>query len=479
MVAGWIERLGEAIERHCGPRPALLAAVSGGGDSVALLHGLVALREPLGLSLTVGHLDHGLRDQSAAEAAFVGRLGLESGLLVLRESADVAAVAAREGLNLEEAARRCRYAMLDDAARAVGAGAIVTAHTADDQAESLLMHLLRGAGLDGLSGMRAYGPSPLPGRETPLLRPLLSSRREELRAWLREGDHEWLEDASNEDPGRFRARLRGTIIPVLEREQPALVERLLATAETIGVDLAYLERATEESWTKIVERRGESLRLDRAAFLALDEAIRRRLLRRAFFTLRPQARDLSHAQVAHALEVAAGASDRRAVLPGGLFLFVEPDVLWVGSRPGRRHHPLIEREISLPDTGRQVAAGLEIEIDEVGRGALPDDWTEHDRAIALLDAAALKPPLRLRPPERGDRWTPLGMAGREPSLRGWMARHGVPVAIRDRVPLLVDGTDRILWVVGWEIAERARVRDTSRRLLRIRVERHGDGDDES
>lgn len=472
MVAGWIERLGEAIERYCGPRPTLLAAVSGGGDSVALLHGLVALREPLGLSLTVGHLDHGLRDESVQEAAFVGRLGLDLGLMVLRERADVAAVAQREGLNLEEAARRCRYEMLDDAARAVGAEAIVTAHTADDQAESMLMHLLRGAGLDGLRGMRAFGSSPLPERDTSLLRPLLSTRREELRDWLREGDHRWHEDPSNEDRGRFRARLRETIIPMLEREQPSLVERLLATTETIGVDLAYLERATDEAWSKLVERRDASLRLDRKPFLTLDEAIRRRLLRRAFFTLRPQARDLSHAQVANAVEIATGASDRRAVLPGGLFLFVEPDALWMGSSPGRRHHPLLERVIALPEEGRRQEAGLEIEVEAVDRAALPDDWAEHDRAVAFLDGAAIEPPLQLRPPARGDRWTPLGMETRDLSLRGWMARRGIPVAIRDHVPLLVDASGRILWVVGWEIAEPARVRDDSLRLLRIRVERH-------
>ncbi len=249
-AAAWIETLRATIEGWPGAGSSLVVAVSGGSDSVALLHGLAALRDALGLRLVVAHLDHALRPDSTLDAAFVGRLALALGLPCLRERRDIPALLARRGGNLEEVARRERYAMLEEAARAVRADAIALAHTADDQAETLLMHLLRGAGLDGLKGMTSRARSPLPDATAPLFRPLLGVERVTLQTWLCGNGLAWREDPTNQDTSRFRSRLRHTLIPLLEREQPHLRAHLARSAHLLAGEHEWLDAETDASLGK-------------------------------------------------------------------------------------------------------------------------------------------------------------------------------------------------------------------------------------
>ncbi|MDQ4075264.1 MAG: tRNA lysidine(34) synthetase TilS [Chloroflexota bacterium] len=465
-----MERLCEEVEAGPGAGSRLVVAVSGGSDSVALLYGLVALREPLGLQLVVAHLDHALRPESAEDAAFVGQLALSLDVQCLRERRDVRALAEAEGRNLEEMARHVRYEMLEAAAQAVEADAIVLAHTADDQAETLLMHLLRGAGLDGLKGMMPRAPSPIPGATTPLFRPLLRVERATLREWLRENGIPWHEDVSNLDISRFRSRLRYHVIRLLEQEQPHLRSHLATTAHLLAADYTWLEEETEAAWQQLAEVDEGSVRMERGTFLALPLALQRRVIRRAFFHLRPTARDLSFEQVEQALDIAArGESGARATLPTHLFLIVEYNNLWIAEEVQHPELPTLEHPLMLPKEGEVQAEELHITVKQVGREAIPGDWTKFPSTTALLDVSDVKWPLRLRPPEPGDRWAPLGMDGQTVDLRDWLAKHKVPPSHRDRIPLLVDAEGEILWVVGWQVGHPARVRPSSERLLQITV----------
>ncbi|MGH2542373.1 MAG: tRNA lysidine(34) synthetase TilS [Ardenticatenaceae bacterium] len=466
--ARWLDVLRAEVIAGPGAGSVLVVAVSGGGDSVALLHGLVALRDELELRLVPAHLDHALRPESADDAAFVGQLALDLRVQSLRERRDVAGLAESLGDNLEEVARRERYEMLESAAQAVRADAIVLAHTADDQAETVLMHLLRGAGLDGLKGMTPLSPSPLPGATTPLFRPLLQVERATLREWLREHGLPWREDVTNLDTSRFRSRLRHEVLPLLERERPNLTAHLARTAHLLAADHGYLEAETAAAWQQIASMREEAVQLHRGAFLALPISLQRRLLRRAFFVLHPTARDLSFEQVEHALDIAArGESGARATLPGQLFLAVQHDSLWIGAEPDLSTAPSLTIVVTLPDAGTLEAEGLAVRLEEVGREAIPEDWSHMPLTTALLDATALRSPLRLRAPQPGDRWQPLGMNGQEVDLRDWLAKHRIPPAQRAAVPLLVDADEHILWVVGYQVGHVARVRPDSERLLRI------------
>lgn len=455
-----------------GAHSTLLVAVSGGGDSLALLHGLATLRPRLALQLVVAHLDHSLRPESAADAAFVGRVAQQLGLLCLRERRPVAALAEAAGQNLENQARQERYAMLEEAAQAVGADAIALAHTADDQAETLLMHLLRGAGLDGLKGMTPLSPSPLPHATAPLFRPLLRVERATLRRWLEAQGLAWREDPTNALPNRLRNRIRHQLLPLLEEERPGVHRRLAQSAHLLATDHAFLEQASEQAWSQVATREGQTIRLARAPFLAQPVTLQRRLLRRAFFTLHPQARDLSFEQVEVARHLAAeGAQGSRATLPRHLFLFVEDAALWIGREIGQGSQPLLTERLPLPLPGEVEGGGLRVTVTEVGREVIPARWEALPLTTTLLDRARVQAPLTLRPPQAGDRWAPLGMGGQQVDLQGWMAKKKVPAGWRERLPLLVDGSERILWVVGWQGGEQARIRPESQQLLQIAVQK--------
>src|SRR5690242_15110353 len=215
-------------------------AVSGGADSVALLLLLLELREKLGVVLSVVHFNHKLRGKASdADEKFVAKLAAKHGLEFHSTSADVAKKAKKERANLEDAGRRARYGYFRSL---VGSGVcthIAVAHTADDQAETVLAHILRGTGLAGLGGIH-----PVAG---PVFRPLLNIRRAELRAYLRRKKQSWREDATNRDTKRLRARIRKKLLPLLEKQfQPAVVEHLTTLAHLAREDEAFFEALLRE-----------------------------------------------------------------------------------------------------------------------------------------------------------------------------------------------------------------------------------------
>ncbi|MFI5274135.1 MAG: tRNA lysidine(34) synthetase TilS, partial [Ktedonobacterales bacterium] len=301
------------------PGATVVAAVSGGADSLCLLGALHALARrgvpsAPGLIVVV-HLDHGLRGADGAEdAAFVVAFARERGLECVVERADVAAVARREHRSIEDAARQVRYAFLRRVARDMHAERIVTGHTRDDQAETVLMRLLRGSGISGLAGM-----APLAGD---IARPLLAVPRAETGAYC--AAHGWQprHDATNDDTAAHRNRLRHVLLPALERENPRLRETLARNAALIGADAAYLDARAAEAWAPAVTAESEAaIVFDLAVFRALAPALRHRLLREAQRRLaglesQVEARHLAAADAF----VVRGTNGTSNELPGGLRL---------------------------------------------------------------------------------------------------------------------------------------------------------------
>jgi len=210
-------------------------AVSGGADSVALFLLLLELREKLGMVLSVVHFNHKLRGKASdADEQFVANLGAKYGLELHCASADVAKKAKKERANLEDAARRARYEYFRSLVDSGACHRIAVAHSADDQAETVLAHILRGTGLAGLGGIHPVAH--------PVFRPLLTIRRAELRAYLRRKKQSWREDVTNRDTKRLRARIRKRLLPLLEKQfQPAIVEHLATLASLAREDEAALQ----------------------------------------------------------------------------------------------------------------------------------------------------------------------------------------------------------------------------------------------
>jgi len=228
-------------------------AVSGGADSVALLLLLLELRKELGNVLSVVHFNHKLRGKaSETDEKVVAKLAAKHGLEFHSASAEVAKKAKKEQANLEDAARRARYEYFRSLVDSGVCTRIAVAHTADDQAETVLAHILRGTGLAGLGGIHPVAGS--------VFRPLLNVRRTELRDYLRRKKQNWREDATNRDTKRLRARIRKKLLPLLEKQfQPAIVEHLATLAELAREDEAFLDRVAEQRAAKAVQERDGGL----------------------------------------------------------------------------------------------------------------------------------------------------------------------------------------------------------------------------
>ena len=457
----------------------VVVAVSGGPDSLALLHILHTLRTHWDLTLIVAHLDHALRPTSREDAAFVGRIAAQLGLFCVRERQDVRAYAKAHRLSLEEAAREVRYQFLAQVARATQATAIATGHTADDQAETVLMHFLRGAGLSGLKGMLARSRLVLPPREpdTPaeppvdLVRPLLFTPRRDIEAYLeRKGLHP-VQDETNFDTAFHRNRLRHELLPLLEREyQPQLRTRLARTAETLAVDWDFIQQAVNTAWEQLAQIHPGSITFPRDAFLALHPALQRRLVRRALFTLRPLLRDVAWDHITNALFIAThGETGAQATLPGHLMLRREYDQIRIESAPVVQEWPQLSAPMTPPlDTNATFTIGdWTLTLRTIPRETLDVSPFENtDRWQAFLDANRIHFPVRLRTRQKGDRFHPLGMPG-DVNLADFLTAQKVPHAVRDALPLLVDANDRILWVAGVRISADAAVQETTTHILHL------------
>jgi tRNA(Ile)-lysidine synthase len=289
----------------------LVVGLSGGADSVALTAALAGLRRRRGFELVAAHLDHGLRPGSADDAAFCHALCASLGVPLRGGSGRVRARALREKGGLEQAARRERYSFLRRVKQDEAAVAIAVAHTQDDQAETLLLRLLRGAGSTGLAGMRP--------RSGDLLRPLLGVSRREVLAYLEERGLAWREDPSNADTSLTRNRVRLELLPYLEeRFNPRVRPALARTADLLAEEALFIAGAAERALAEAARREGDSLVVDRAALRHSPLALARATLRRALLETGGLAGvDAGHVERLLRLVRASAPSGRRIPLPGG------------------------------------------------------------------------------------------------------------------------------------------------------------------
>lgn len=302
----------------------LIVGVSGGADSLALLHALSKLRQRLRLTLVAATLDHGLRGAAgAADAAHVQALAETWHVPIVAGRTDVIRLAEQEKTGIEEAARKARYAFLATAAYEHGATRAATGHHADDQAETVLMHLLRGTGINGLAGMAPK--STLPGSTDLLLvRPLLSVTHNDLVAYCAAHGIEPRSDASNTDTAFTRAWLRHDVLPMLGTRFPGVARALAGLAENAARDSAFLESSVSTLLAS-AEIDSVSIQMPRALFCSLPAALQYRFVRRAAALFAPDS-ELSHERTAAVVDLwVRGESGRIIEMPGGLRAQIDGD----------------------------------------------------------------------------------------------------------------------------------------------------------
>ncbi|OGO65646.1 MAG: tRNA lysidine(34) synthetase TilS [Chloroflexi bacterium RBG_19FT_COMBO_55_16] len=467
-----LNHLEKTLRDECRLEPTrkVLIGVSGGPDSLCLLDML----DQLGYSLVVAHFNHQMRREAQLEAEQVHRFTESRRLSFVGGERDVLSFAREQHLTVEEAARIARYRFLFEQAENTGAQAVAVAHTADDQVETVLMHLLRGSGLAGLKGMISRTIPNSWSKTIPLARPLLGVWRSEVLAYCEERGLKPLIDPSNLDRTFFRNRVRHELIPFLEGYNPSVQEVVWRMARVLAGEAEILEEVVQKAWLRCGAAAGPGyVSFDMQALQAEPVPVQRHLFRRAIAALRPGLRDIGFEAVERALRfLAEPASSAQIDLIAGLRLLFEPDRLWVAGW-----------ESVLPLAGLpKMPVGVELPLEVPGVLSLAEGWilfcktisdlesgrrqaeTNLDmyQAWASLDSSAA--PITLRTRREGDRFQPLGMAESSMKLSDFMINVKIPRRSRHTWPLVCSG-EEIVWVPGYRVGHAFRLTQSTRRAI--------------
>ncbi len=431
----------------------VVVAVSGGPDSVCLLHILYTLRKTLDAALFVAHFDHGLRpDEDEDETAFVESMADSLGLPFVTRKGNL-----RPGKSLEERARKERYAFLEEARQGFSAGKIALGHQRNDQAETVLMRVLRGSGLAGLSGIR-------PIRDAIFIRPLLELRRSEIEVYIGERKLPFKSDPTNLESRFLRNRIRLDLLPKLREYQPRVVDILSMTADRLRADHEYLE-GIAGAWVKkeATSPSDDQVAIGVNTFRKLENAIRNRVIRHCVGGAGENPDGLTYRQISAIDRLALAKRPQAEIhLPGGL-------------RVRRTYDHMVFSRFS-PEEPSDYLCDLQgpgrFFIQGVGSSVLVERLSDENLIIredtpwtACFDAGKITFPLTLRNFRPGDRFVPLGMTGHK-KLKNFFVDLKIPSRVRARTPILACG-NRIIWVCGLRMDDRFKVSEKTREILKV------------
>ncbi len=463
-MADIIQRVRDTISRHgmISIRDGVLAAVSGGADSVCMAHILAGLQDELEFELRIGHLDHCFRgEESRRDAEFVTEFAARLGVPCFCDEEDVPHYLLSHRMSKQDAARMLRYRYLYKTMKLEYCQKIAFGHNADDQAETVLMRFVRGAGPDGLSGIP-------PKRDGFIIRPLLAVWREEIEDYIDAHQLEFRTDPTNAETEYTRNRVRHELIPTLENYNPGITRTLVNLGAIMTSVSGHLDRLVDEALPAVVMRMNiGQMALDSGILRGYDEALRRSILRRVVSDLRPDLGSLAFQHVENLL----GLIERDAVgaavdLPGGAQARLDHGCLVITQGDGP--HVIAPQELPVPGGLRFAAAGLTLSCEVVPADELPGSPDAAPQGVAYFDLDALDQPLVVRPRRQGDRFRPFGMEGTK-TLKELFINEKISYSFRDEVPVLCDA-EQILWVVGLRRAAVAPVTPETRRVLIVRAQ---------
>ena len=452
----------------------LIVAVSGGPDSVALLRALILLSSEYQLHLTTAHLNHGLRGTEAEEEEnFVRRISRALGITCICKTVDIRMLQIGKGRSLEEIGREERYRFLNETAEACGARKIATGHHRDDQAETVLINLIRGSGIAGLKGIA-------PVRDDRIIRPLLDVSRGEILEFLNREGFAYRVDSSNTDPIYLRNRIRNDLIPDLEASyNPRIVTGLCHMAEIVRREDDYLQNVVRQilhGWGIIPG--ADEIHLPTRAFLEFHEAIQGRIIKCLIEAATPSGKGIGFRHIEAVLALLRPPyHDRKTSLDLPCLICVEKEegALRI-SRRGHRQTRRDKRRDRILPTGYsysvEVPGAVYIpEIDRHIRIEFVDNpgllTMRSTPRVAFLDYARISPPLVLRNVKPGDRIEPLGL-GETKRIKSYFIDRKIPRECRRRIPLLVDSRS-ILWIAGEMISDRVKVTEQTKEVLRAEM----------
>jgi len=438
----------------------VLVAVSGGPDSVALLHFLTRIKPVYDLTLHVFHLNHMIRGREADEdaqfvAEFANKLDVPSTLM----SFDVPALMKREKLSLEEAAREARYELMDKLASEIKASKVALGHHADDQVETFIMRLIRGSGLKGLESI-------LPVRNH-YIRPFIEVSKEEIIDYINENGLEYRLDASNEDLSILRNKIRRELVPLISSYNPQFKPILLRTIEVVREDQLHLEELTSEVFDVLAETGEGIARIPVQGVIAQSTALRRRLMRKCISWVKTDLRGIDFKHIESILNnIEEAPAQFEFELPGNIIVFTEYEYLVFARRELFELAPVEPIRLVVPGITRVGTLGAEIDAQLTSSANLE---FERNGRVAHLDADKIPDELFVRTRRPGDSFKPFGMM-KDKKLQDFFVDEKVPKRERDRVPIIASDGD-IIWIAGFRIDERFKVTEKTKRVLVLRLKR--------
>lgn len=470
----------------------VVVGVSGGPDSVAMLSLLVTLKEELSLHLHVAHLNHMLRGKEADEdALYVGELSKSFGLPLSEDRRDVSALAEKNGLSLQEAGRQARYEFFQAVSHEVKANKIAVAQTMNDQAETMLLWILRGCGLKGLTGipfMRSY-PEPVSEDGLFIIRPLLEVSRDEVMDYLQDVGLKGRFDSSNKKSAYLRNKIRSKLIPLLATYNPHIEHNLSRMAAVLKEDEDYLTRVTDEAFSSLSpvcvpeagtgrEVKNWRIMIDAGKLGELHPALQRRVLRKAIAVLKGDLRRVSNEHIDEMLHIAMADSPGETCLPhriigrqayGKLIILKDEEstlpVREARTQTGKKN----EYAYSLPIPGEvkidEVKMGIKSSLVSPFRGKLKDFGS---RQVAYFDYVKLHFPLTIRNRRQGDIFCPLGTGGKK-KIKDFFIDRKIPLLEREQAPLLLSGNE-IIWVINHQQSEIGKITGKTKKMLRVEVD---------
>ena len=447
----------------------IVVGVSGGPDSLSLMLLLNEIRLEHGFKLCAAHLDHSLRKESYREAEYVFQIGSDLGIPVMLDRKDVRSHSKKDGLSIEEAARNIRYDFLSDIARTEGANAIAVGHTADDQVETILMHLIRGSGIAGLTGMaqNSYWPSRTSINKIPVVRPLLNASHQETQEYCAHMGFIPINDLSNLSDEFTRNSIRLNLLPLLQRYNPKVKESILRLAHSASQDQSFILSETNKARYRITEQTNTGVSVDRTSFQSMPYSLQNSLLRVLYHEISGSYSGLTNRHLRSMLSLAGGTAGKMLNLPGQIVFSVEYARLSIDLIKSPRsdmQDKSIEHPLRVP--GETVLPNW-IAISNIN--SHPLHTSNEAQNVANLDIDKIGNNVRFRTRQKGDIFQPLGMTGHK-NLGEFLIDSKIPRHLRDKMPLLTSDLG-IAWVIGTRIANWAKVTPTTTNVLTVSLSR--------
>jgi tRNA(Ile)-lysidine synthase len=430
----------------------VVLGVSGGADSIALLHALNELTD-YGLELIVAHLNHGIRGEEARrDADFVKETAKSLGLTYVYGEVDTPRYKEESGLSLEDAARTLRYKFFDQVLDKHYATKLATAHTLDDQAETVLMRLLRGSGSKGLSG--------IPPVSNGIIRPLIDTSRKEIEEYLRSKGVKWVEDPTNESMEFLRNRVRHDLLVELESYNPQIKETLSRTADILRAEDEFITREALKHFDDIFSPNKSELIGDLKHYRNIEKPIRFSLLRLAIEKHNTSLKNISSTHVVSADDfLLSDAASGEVELPQGTVMVKGYDIFLVTRKSE------LERKFSytIQSPGKWSFPEFEVEISILQT----DTLDEGDESVSYFDPETVEFPIEVRNFKPGDRFSPLGMTVSK-KLQDYFTDIKFPKFLRSRVPIFIYNGE-IMWLGGIRLDNRFKVTDKNKEVLRMKL----------